>query len=115
MAAVRGIDDLLPITPPAYSFSGSRRSPAPRWPRRRDGERPACEAHTLLGEEARHQHVYVVWVQLLEDEDLSNPTSITAKQFRTDFLPYPFFLELVKLLVVTPLHRTPSEKNTKTV
>ena len=47
------------------------------------------------------------WAQVLEDEDLSDPTSNTAKQFRTDFrLPYPFFSELVNLLKVTPLHQT---------
>ena len=55
MAAVRGIDDLVPAAALAVAFGGSRRSPAPRWPRGRDGgERPACEAHALLEEEARH-------------------------------------------------------------
>ena len=54
------------------------------------------------------------WAQVLEDEDLSDPTSNTAKQFRTDFrLPYPFFSELVNLLKVTPLHQTRPAKITK--
>ena len=40
---------------------------------------------------------------MLEDEDLSHPTSITATQFRIDVgLPYPFFFGLANLLKVTP-------------
>ena len=39
------------------------------------------------------------WAQLLEDKDLDDSTSITAKQFRVDFrIPYPFFLRLVELV-----------------
>ena len=58
------------------------------------------------------------WAQVLEDEDLSDPTSNTAKQSRTDFrLPYPFFSELliVNLLKVTPLRQTSPERQHKTV
>ena len=73
----------------------------------------ACEAHTRLEEEARHQHVCVVGRrQLLEDEDLSDPTSITARQSRTDFrLPYFFFFGLINPLEVTPLHQMSPEKH----
>ena len=95
------------------SVGGSRRSPAPRWPRRRDGgERSACEAHTLLEEEARHQHV-CDWAQPLEDEDLSDTTTITAKQFRlppSASLPTLIvFLELVKL--ATPFIKRLEKEN----
>ncbi|CAB1118961.1 unnamed protein product [Ectocarpus sp. CCAP 1310/34] len=39
------------------------------------------------------------WAQLLEDKDLEDSTSITAKQFRVDFrVPYTFFLRLVALV-----------------
>ncbi|CAM9731337.1 unnamed protein product [Pylaiella littoralis] len=39
------------------------------------------------------------WAQVLEDEDLKDPTSIAAKKFREDFrVPYPFFLRLVELV-----------------
>ena len=42
----------------AVPLATSRRNPAPRWPRGRDGgERSAFEAHTLLEEEAKH-HVF---------------------------------------------------------
>ncbi|CAB1103576.1 unnamed protein product [Ectocarpus sp. CCAP 1310/34] len=39
------------------------------------------------------------WAQLLEDKDLEDSTSITAKQFRGDFrVPFTFFLRLVALV-----------------
>ena len=120
MVAERGIDNpLLTNCCAGCSFRDSRRNPAPRWPRGRDGgERPACEAHTsLLEEEARHQHV-CGWAQLLEDEDLSYPTSISGEQFRTDFrLPYvPFFLGAVDSQSIGShsLTSNVSRKNTKT-
>ena len=55
------------------------------------------------------------WAQLLEDEDLSHPTSITAKQFRTDFLPpvLPFFLGDSQSDGSHPLHQTSPEKTQK--
>ena len=54
------------------------------------------------------------WAQLLEDENLSNATSFTAKQFGTDCrLPNPFLLELVNLLKVTSLYHPSPEKTQK--
>ena len=111
MAAVRGVDDLLPTAVLAVALAtlaevqrrdvledemeepGMRSSHAARG----RSETPACSSG---------------WAQLLEDEDLCDPPNSTAKQFRTDFcLPYPFFLELVKL--VTPYHQTSPEKTQK--
>ena len=57
--------------------------------------------------------------QVLEDEDLSDPMSITAKQFGTDRVrPYPFFLELQQWSSYTPSLTSSVaslQKNTKTV
>ena len=60
---------------------------------------PPCEAHTLLEEEARHQHVcmYVCVVGhscmlLLEDEHLSDPTNITAIINRSSLKPTSVYL-----------------------
>ena len=41
-----------------------------------------------------HRHACGGWAQVLEDEDLFDPTSLTGKHFRADVrLPYvPFFL-----------------------
>ena len=44
------------------------------------------------------------WAQLLEDEDLSGPTSTTAKQFGTDFVYPTFFSVLQQAVVKLQLH-----------
>lgn len=91
MAAVRCISDIyFVICCARCSFGGFQRNPQRRdCSRGRDGgEHPAGEVHTLLEKEARrHQRVRMrVWAQVLvlDDEELSDPTSIYAKQFRTD-------------------------------
>ena len=57
------------------------------------------------------------WAQLLEDEDLSDSTSFTAKSLQTHLrLPYPFFLEIAKQYnshSLTP--HAPGKKHTKSV
>ena len=99
MAAVRGIDDLFSNCCSGCSFGDSQRNPALGWPGGPDGrERPAGTQITRCSREKRDISRY-----MLEDEDLSHPTSITATQFRIDVgLPYPFFFGLANLLKVTP-------------
>ena len=118
MAAVRGIDDYMPTATLAVALVTREEIQC------RDGLEDEMEENasrvklTRCSRKKRDISMYVCmcnWAQVLEDEHLSNPTSMTAKQFRTDCrLPcYPFFLKLVNQLKVTPLHRTSPGKTQK--
>ena len=94
MAAVRGIENLLPTASLAVALATLEET------QRRDGFEDEMEGNaprvkvTHCSRQKRGIGMYVSWAQVLEDEDLSDPTSNSAKQFRSDFrLPYvPFFL-----------------------
>ena len=115
MAAVCGIDDdLVPTAALAVALTTVEET------QRIDGLEDEIEenaprvkqAHTLLEEESRHHDVCVVGHSCWENEDLSDPTSITAKQFRTDFrlLYVPFLGAINNQSIVIRL-----KKNTRTV
>lgn len=100
MAASSGIDDLLPATALAVALVA-----LDEVNRRNDAldieiEEEQPPRVKLKRRQRRRKDIDTcAWAQLLEDEDLEDHTSISAKQFRTDFrLPYPFFLSLVELV-----------------
>ena len=124
MAAVRSIDDLLPTVALAVALATLEDT------QRRDGLEDEMEENAprvkLTPHAARGRSETSActcgWAQLLENEDLSHSTSITANQFRIDFRLHhvPFSLRatinIANLLRITPLlHQTPPEKTPKTV
>ena len=97
MSAVRGIDDLLPAAALAVALAALEE--VKRQDLNDDMDENSPRVKLTRCPRKRRDSGTCGWAQLLKDKDLSDSTSITAKQFRTDFrLPYPFFLELVKLV-----------------
>lgn len=100
LMAEAGADDLLPATALAVALVAL--DEVQRNDVSEDEEDPVDDLprEKLTRSQRKRRDVKkCAWAQLLEDKDLEDSTSITAKQFRVDFrTPYPFFLRLVEVV-----------------
>ena len=114
MAAGRGIDDILP-TAAALAVASAALEEVQRrdsFDTRDGGERPACEAHPVLEEEAKHQHACVIGRRCWRIKTSLTPRTLRRSSFEpTSACPILFSRSKPNLLKVTPLHQTSPEKH----